>query len=369
MTIYQHRNFGGWYQCLLFRNTECTNLNPWWVGSGSRVSGANSYDTCIRLYEGQNCEGTSLEIKPGGFYHSNLVILDFEDKARSVSACIRNTTNSNLQCYVKKLFSRSIDSSQISTASDNFLGSIDQLASISAGLISIKLSGVSQIYEGLKFIVKLFETEQNIVEALVDAKVERGLARNAASQMSAKMRAIHNRLKIVLDARSPTIDKRVELANAMHTCEEIQGLFADKSFALSRNKLVSSPYLVAFSAVYLTVAKLTYEMRPEVRPNLEIEIANLAELNKEYKIQSLRERSGKIVGLNKVVEDGLVCKPGIVEGEVSARTECFIYIKCPIYDRVSDKCEECLERVKTSIEKDIEQFFRSVILNLEKFPN
>lgn len=89
VTIYQHPNWWGWYQCLTFRNNECTTLNSWWIGWGSRVSGADSHNTCVRLYTEKDCTGYSLRIDPSFEYPGELREVNFEDKAQSVSSCNR----------------------------------------------------------------------------------------------------------------------------------------------------------------------------------------------------------------------------------------------------------------------------------------
>lgn len=94
MTIYQNRNYGGWYQCIAFYSNECLNLNSWWYDRvyGGRVSSVNTHDTCVRLYDRKGCEGNYVEVEPGSKGLANLNLISFEDYTGSVSSCIRNTT-------------------------------------------------------------------------------------------------------------------------------------------------------------------------------------------------------------------------------------------------------------------------------------
>lgn len=363
-TIYQHRNFGGWHQCLTFRNDECIKLNDWWISQGSRVSGVHSHDTCIRLHERRDCSGFSLEIKPGGHHHDYLNNLDFEDTAKSVSSCKRAPIDK--QCSVRVLFSRNIETEKVSIASEQILGVLDSLASLASSGFSAVIPGLDVFYSGLKFVTGLFNSEKS-TEALIDAKIDEAFARNSASQISAKMHVINNRLQSLLSSTTPAGDRRIDLGLALHTCEEVKKLFEDNNYSFSKNRVVSSPYLVVFSSVYLSIAKLVHEMRPELRLRVAKDMNELTRLNKRYLEEAVKQRKEKFTWdyfpNGYILEDRLVCEPGKIGGGRRA-SDCYQYRSC----RQWKKCEKCLTSIKSSIEMEIESFFRPVINMLEKFP-
>lgn len=87
VTIYQHRNHRGWYQCYTIRKGQCEDFEAWWHESGPRVSSVNTHDTCIRLHSELGCKGQYIQVQPGSSHHGQLNKLQFEDRAVSVSSC------------------------------------------------------------------------------------------------------------------------------------------------------------------------------------------------------------------------------------------------------------------------------------------
>ncbi len=246
------------------------------------------------------------------------------------------------------------------------MGVLDDLASLASSGFSAVIPGHGLFYSGLKFVIGLFNSEKS-TEALIDAKIEEAFARNSASQISAKMHVIDNRLESLLSTATPPGDRRIDLGLALHTCEEVKKLFEDNNYSFSKNRVVSSPYLVAFSSVYLSIAKLVYEMRPELRTRVSRHIDELAKLNKQYLEEAVKQRKEKFTWdyfpNGYILEDRLVCEPGKIGGG-RRPSDCYQYRSC----RVWSVCEKCLKNIKSSIDREIEKFFRPVINKLEKFP-
>ncbi len=231
-TIYRKPNFSGWRQCLTFQNNECISLNSWWTSSYSRLSSINTHGTCIRLFYGERCTGLSLEVKPG--YHPDTLnkILHFEDKVLSVSSC--NRPSGNMYCYIRFLFSKHVDSLTFTVASGKILKMMDKIVSFGISELSAEIPGLSLLYSSLKAITGLFNTDDSTA-AMIDAKIEQALVQNAASQLSAKMHVIENRLESVLSNSTLEMDKRYALLLALHTSQELQKLFQDNNYVLFKN--------------------------------------------------------------------------------------------------------------------------------------
>lgn len=292
------------------RNDDCVTFENWWHYSGARVSAVDTHGTCVRLHEGLKCTGLSLEVKPGTQHHGYLNEVNFEDTARSLSSCTRESDNK--ECTVQVLFSKNVDSKKVTEASEQMLGVLENIASLAVSGFATVVPGLDLLYDGVKFFTGLFKTEKS-TEDLIDAKVEEAFARNSASQMNAKINVIGRRLESLLSSDTPAADRRIDLGLALHTCEEVKNLFEDKHYSFSQNKLVSSPYLVAFSSLYLSVGKLVYELRPELRTRVTQDILELAQLNKKYITEAKLARKDKftwtrLTTVAYTVQDKLVCE-------------------------------------------------------------
>lgn len=244
VTIYQYSNYKGENQCHTFLKDECVTLNDWWIDEGSsRVSSVGTHNTCIRVYMDRGCNGDSIEIKPGSSHHSSLG--RFDENVKSISACKRPVSQ---PCSVRDLFSTKIEAENVYDATTEILGIFDQLASLAASGFSSFIPGLDLFYDGLKLVTGMFDSDK-ATEALIDAKIEAAFAKNSASQISAKVHTINNRLLTVFSNFTPAADRRIELGVALNTCEEVAKLFEDENYSFSQNKLVSSPCSIFFGVL------------------------------------------------------------------------------------------------------------------------
>lgn len=344
------------------QNDECVNFQTWWHRNGARVSAVNTHGTCIRLHSNLDCTGLSLEVHAGTGHNNNLNKLQFEDTAQSVSSCGRSS--SNVKCEVKNLFTPRIDSYMVSTASNNVLQIVDGITPLVASVGAFIIPGLDVLYGAIRFIIDLFTTEKS-VEVLIDAKIEAAFARNSASQMNSKIRVITSHVQSILSTSTPAKYKKIELLLALSTCEEVMNLFQDEQYSFSQNKIASSSYLVAFSSVYLTVAKLSYEMLPEMRARTITSMRDLKQLNQEYLFQAKQQRMRMITWaratstIHRVV-DKLVC-----ENYQFQFPACRIHIDCTYFPY----CERCIVDIKNTISTALDIFFQPILTKLEKFPH
>lgn len=149
---------------------------------------------------------------------------------------------------------------------------------------------------------------------------------------------------------------------AMGNCEEIYKLFLDKNYSLRKNVLISSPHLVAFSSVYLAVAKIAHKLLPSKRDELGNDMKQLTELIELYKEAAIEERQNLFENVPVFVCNEFWCHPdllmdqGFFGNEVKKRS-------CG-----DNGCSPCIEMIRDSIQKEIDLFFQGIIGNLQKFP-
>ncbi len=167
----------------------------------------------------------------------------------------------------------------------------------------------------------------------------------------------------MLSPLTPLGSRVAKSVAVLHTCEQIHKLFEDRIYIFSENKLVSSPYLASFSSVYLVVANLVYKLRQELRETLVQDIDELAELNKVYTREAIRQRKGQLSCeysmLKFYYEDTL---PGgklhIPQGHYKDWYTSYAW---------REQCEMCLEISRRSIDTQFGQLFPPIIAKANTF--
>ena len=61
-----------------------------YFNANDQISSINTHGGCVCLYEHNNCLGFSLAVYPGNFYHGDLGIKNFNDKASSIGPCFNH---------------------------------------------------------------------------------------------------------------------------------------------------------------------------------------------------------------------------------------------------------------------------------------
>jgi len=167
--------------------------------------------------------------------------------------------------------------------------------------------------------------------------------------MTTKMETIENLLKSIFSNVTSDLKKQIDLGKAMTTCEEAIVWLGSSDNALRRNKFISSPYLVMFSSVFLTLARLELLINNDTffRSHIAGKALELNVLNEKYLgngikirqslIRSSETRDGKMGpgGVSKCewlrVQDGLVCEKKFLFTSKGPLCEMYRRTKC--YDR------------------------------------
>lgn len=77
-------------------------------------------------------------------------------------------------------------------------------------------------------------------------------------------------------------EKKLEIVPAIQSCEEILSLFRDSSYVFKSSPVITAPFLVIFSGIFMTVAELSLALIPSYREHLQLEIYSLMEAINEY---------------------------------------------------------------------------------------
>jgi len=142
-------------------------------------------------------------------------------------------------------------------------------------------------------IRKLF---QDSLFILIDAEIDKSIARSSAIQMSTKMQTIENPLKLFFSNETSEQKKRIDLGIAMTTCEDVIVWLGSSANAFRRNNFISSPYLVMFSSVFLTLARFKLLINHDTfsRSHIAGKALELKVLNEKYLKDAIKIRKSLI---------------------------------------------------------------------------
>ncbi|CAL8080869.1 unnamed protein product [Orchesella dallaii] len=134
---------------------------------------------------------------------------------------------------------------------------------------------------------------KTLEDALIDAKVSAAIARKSVCELQAKICVIQNRYERLLSKISVE-DRRLEVVPAIQTCEEVLQLFHDSTHVFRLHPLISSPFLITFSGIFVSVAELSMILIPSYKAPLLREMLLLGETLSLYKHACIQARMDSI---------------------------------------------------------------------------
>ncbi|KAF8380936.1 hypothetical protein PRIPAC_70078 [Pristionchus pacificus] len=66
---------------------ECENIPERFVGSDGGISAVHLKGSCVILYESSNCRGNHIIMRHGTMSHSDLKLVGFDNRAKSIGPC------------------------------------------------------------------------------------------------------------------------------------------------------------------------------------------------------------------------------------------------------------------------------------------
>lgn len=326
----------------------------------------------MRIFDAKDCTGFSSQTAPNSSTtHQDFSSIGWEDVVRSISSC---DYPSAPKCVVKHLFGPQILSAPIS----------DRAEAIAQSVLTAVGSSVGGFFPGVNIAFNVLQLVQSLQSggdpypALIDAKVDAALAQNAAVQLKAKMGLVEKWMRTMIlgnDTESQG-DKRIELLITLHTCEEIFLLLKDSNYAFSANKVLSSPYMLAFSNVYYGLASILYKHRSDLRTIVTQDMSNLAQLNQEYLKEAKAQRKAQFTAENVgscgtySSAHGLPCGPIIQDKLLAKNYEMSEFMEENKKTGPSGDLEEhkrCVGAIQESIENKLDAFFTPTINRLLNF--
>ncbi|KAG4076907.1 hypothetical protein HA402_015894 [Bradysia odoriphaga] len=112
--------------------------------------------------------------------------------------------------------------------------------------------------------------------------MEESLVTTAISHYQARMREIQGRLHRLL-SNIPTRERELELVPAFMACQGILVLFNDQKYPFWKKPECSSPLLLSFSTIYVTICKILVESIDSYRSDVETEMKLLGDVIDDYR--------------------------------------------------------------------------------------
>lgn len=131
--------------------------------------------------------------------------------------------------------------------------------------------------------------DTTLEDALIDSKVSAAIAKKSVCELQAKLCIINNRYHRMLSDISLE-DRRLEVVPGIQTCEEVLRLFYDPNHVFRMNPLVTSPFLITFAGIFVSLAELSLVLIPSYKEPLVGEMHLLCITLNSYKEACIKTR-------------------------------------------------------------------------------
>lgn len=151
-------------------------------------------------------------------------------------------------------------------------------------------------------VLEFISEEESVHEQLMERKIDRAITKHAINTMKAEINVIETHIKRIEDIKLTLEERKIEVPYVLGSCLKILNEFNNKKHIYYMHPLITSPFLFAFSQLYITACTYGIELLPSYEERVEKEKNLLKEVIENYKTNTIKERLEmiKVVQMLKV---------------------------------------------------------------------
>lgn len=145
-------------------------------------------------------------------------------------------------------------------------------------------------FKVIQNVLEYISEKESIHEQLMERKIDRAITKHAMNTMIAEINVIENHIKRMGDINLTLKERKIEVPYVLGSCLKILNEFNNKQHIYYMHPLITSPFLIAFSQIYITACTYGIELIPSYEERVEKEKKLLKEVIEEYKTNTIKER-------------------------------------------------------------------------------